>query len=506
MKYASFNVLNERYVQVFEVTERIYSKDNALVYYTTHKFSFTASDDDVFFKGKWHVYDVVAGSLVSGVSGTKSSTVIAKGNYLTYTDDAGTRRVVNEQGVVLPKDATLFEDGSYAIEGKIGEVYDTTGKKMFGYDLTGFIPQRAHENYYIARKYADGINKYAVMDQTGKVVSAEFGDLISIYKELIHCGGKVYNFKGENVIEGEYASVNHDKMFGSCWLLREDDDYTIIKNDGSILYKGTHNKNGLIVYPDDFVAGQKKDGDYYFFNHATKDYSLKGNTFASWIIKTGSVNSLYNVTDTMTGKTLLEGYSSYSYSETDSTALYVYAKYNGGADVYLIVSSKELEEILKKKNQLLDDLIAAFKKEGITVSINKENGEIALDSSVLFGGDSSVLTDAGKTFLNKFLKVYTTIAFSEKYEGFISKTMVEGHTAPIEGSTYASGLPLSEERAAVVKNYCLSSETGVDVSKMAEALEGVGYSNSKPIYNANGSYNLPACRRVSFRFMVAVDL
>ena len=83
--------------------------------------------------------------------------------------------------------------------------------------------------------------------------------------------------------------------------------------------------------------------------------------------------------------------------------------------------------------------------------------------------------------------------------------MVEGHTAPVQGSTYASGLKLSEERALNVKNYCLSADTGVDVSVLNNTLENVGYSNSKPVYDANGSVNMAASRRVSFRFIVNVE-
>ena len=183
-----------------------------------------------------------------------------------------------------------------------------------------------------------------------------------------------------------------------------------------------------------------------------------------------------------------------------------YAKYNGGTDVYLVVANSQLDEVAKKKANLLDELIAAFDAEGIKVTINKETGEMLLDSSVLFGGDSAVLTDEGKTFLNKFIKVYTTVAFSDKYSGFISKTMIEGHTAPISGSTYEGSLPLSQERADNVKNYCLSAETGVNVSDIANTLEAVGYSNSQPVYAADGSVDLDASRRVSFRFLVNIDI
>ena len=169
------------------------------------------------------------------------------------------------------------------------------------------------------------------------------------------------------------------------------------------------------------------------------------------------------------------------------------------------IEDDKLEDLVEMKEDLLADLIAAFRAEGITVSVNEETGELALDSSVLFGGDSAVLTENGKEFITRFLKVYTSVIYSEKYDGFISKTMVEGHTAPVKGSTYDSGLPLSEERANNVKNYCVSSENGVDTGKLASSLEAIGYSNSKPIYDTSGKVNMAASRRVSFRFIINLD-
>ena len=94
---------------------------------------------------------------------------------------------------------------------------------------------------------------------------------------------------------------------------------------------------------------------------------------------------------------------------------------------------------------------------------------------------------------------YTAI----KMRGF--KTLIEGHTAPLAGSTYESGYSLSLERATNVMNYCLSAESGAADSALAKTLEAVGYSNSQPIYNADGSVNLDASRRVSFRFMVNIE-
>lgn len=169
------------------------------------------------------------------------------------------------------------------------------------------------------------------------------------------------------------------------------------------------------------------------------------------------------------------------------------------------LSEAQLEKLVETQTNLMDDLAKAFNDAGIKVTVDENSGELAMDTSVLFGGDSAVLTAEGKAFLNKFVSVYTSIVFSEKYKGFVAKTMVEGHTAPVSGATYESSLPLSEQRADNVKNYCVSSETGVDTSKLASSLEAVGYSNTKPVKGADGSVDMEASRRVSFRFIVNID-
>ncbi len=169
------------------------------------------------------------------------------------------------------------------------------------------------------------------------------------------------------------------------------------------------------------------------------------------------------------------------------------------------LTEQELEAIVEKKENLMDDLAKAFNDAGIKVTVDEQSGELRMDSSVLFGGDSAVLTSEGKAFLNKFVNAYTSIVFSDKYDGFVSKTMVEGHTAPVAGGTYESGLPLSEQRANNVKDYCVSSETGVDTTKLASSLEAVGYSNSKPVKDANGNVDMAASRRVSFKFIINLD-
>lgn len=79
------------------------------------------------------------------------------------------------------------------------------------------------------------------------------------------------------------------------------------------------------------------------------------------------------------------------------------------------LSESELKKIAETKANLLDDLTKEFAAQGINVTVNRITGELAMDASVLFGVDSAVITDAGKNLLNKFIKVYTTIAYNEKY-------------------------------------------------------------------------------------------
>lgn len=172
------------------------------------------------------------------------------------------------------------------------------------------------------------------------------------------------------------------------------------------------------------------------------------------------------------------------------------------------LSDEEKAEINTTKASLLEDLVAAFKQEGLNVSINAKSGTVSLDSSVLFDSDSSVLSDEGKQFLKKFINTYASVVYSEKYEDFISDILVEGHTAPVTGITYEESLPFSEERANVVKDYCLSTDAGVNaehLEELSDDLKAKGLSNSRPVTDADGNVDMSASRRVTFRFLIDMD-
>ena len=168
----------------------------------------------------------------------------------------------------------------------------------------------------------------------------------------------------------------------------------------------------------------------------------------------------------------------------------------------------ELQAIAAKQMNLFGNLQSQFQSRGLAVSVDPVNGTLSLDSAVLFGGDSAYLSQEGKDFLDRFMTAYTTVAYDRLFDGFVAKVMVEGHIAPIAGTTYEGGMPLSTQRATNVRDYCLSEEIGLSADKIAkleEQLEAVGLSNSCPVRDADGNVDIPASRRVSFRFIIQID-
>lgn len=169
------------------------------------------------------------------------------------------------------------------------------------------------------------------------------------------------------------------------------------------------------------------------------------------------------------------------------------------------LAEEKLQQIVQMKADLLSDLAAAFQNAGIAVTIDEESGEITMDASVLFPVDGYEVSDEGKELLKQFMGVYCGVVFDEKYTGFVSKIMVEGHTD--SDGEYDYNLTLSQNRADSVKAFCLSADCGVDAysAQLGEMLEAIGYSSDKPVLDANGNEDKVASRRVGFRFIINLD-
>ncbi|MBQ9701182.1 MAG: OmpA family protein [Lachnospiraceae bacterium] len=197
----------------------------------------------------------------------------------------------------------------------------------------------------------------------------------------------------------------------------------------------------------------------------------------------------------------------YTYNSADYDDIFIEGNV-GADDVENIdkIDKEELGALIEKKANLLEDLAKAYQTAGMKVDINQTTGEIALDSTVLFGVNESNISSEGKEFLSKFIKIYCDVVFDAKYEDFITKIMVEGHTDT--SGSYALNQKLSQSRADSVKNYCLSADAGINstyINELADMMIAAGYSYDKPIYDASGKVDMDASRRVAFRFLISLE-
>ena len=201
------------------------------------------------------------------------------------------------------------------------------------------------------------------------------------------------------------------------------------------------------------------------------------------------------------GVILLDGSKAYNYTD-DVTSREARVLKDQGVDTDTLTED-QIKEIAEKKADLFDDLYEAFQEKNINATINRRTGEIALDATVLFAVNESDISSKGETFLQEFMAVYTSVVFGDKYEDFVSKILVEGHTDT--SGSYELNQKLSQARADSVKEYCLSAECGVDaahIETLQQMLEAVGCSYDKPVYDSNGEVDMAASRRVSFTFIV----
>ena len=170
------------------------------------------------------------------------------------------------------------------------------------------------------------------------------------------------------------------------------------------------------------------------------------------------------------------------------------------------MDKEQLIEIAEAKANLLHDLADAFAQSGLSVQIDETTGTIDLDSSVLFDTDSYAISESGKKLLNEFINIYTQVVFHEKYDGFISKIIIEGHTDT--SGDYDHNKTLSQQRADAVMQYLVSAESGISqecCDALMNTVSAEGYSWDKPIYDAAGNVDMAASRRVSFRFQISLS-
>ncbi len=169
------------------------------------------------------------------------------------------------------------------------------------------------------------------------------------------------------------------------------------------------------------------------------------------------------------------------------------------------ISSEKLEALLQTRHDLLADLEKVFNENNIAVTVNKDSGELSLNAEVLFATNEYALTSEGEEVVRQFTSVLSEVLSEEKYNGFISDIVIQGHTDT--NGEYEYNLELSQQRAQTVLDYCIGqgNEAGSSLYNVNELLYAEGCSYDFPVYNNNGEIDMDASRRVSFIFHINVE-
>ena len=161
---------------------------------------------------------------------------------------------------------------------------------------------------------------------------------------------------------------------------------------------------------------------------------------------------------------------------------------------------RKLDDLVGVRTKIVRELTAALNKAALKATVDANTGDIVLESAVFFDYGKNTIKEAGQVFLNKFIPVYLGVLLQPEYSDFLGEIIIEGHTDT--NGDYLFNLELSQERALSVAAYCLEmpalSENQLE--KLREILTAKGRSESDPIYNADGTINMEACRRVEFKF------
>ncbi len=168
----------------------------------------------------------------------------------------------------------------------------------------------------------------------------------------------------------------------------------------------------------------------------------------------------------------------------------------------LLTSQQErIDTLLGVRTEIIQALSTELSHSGLSAKVDKDTGDIMLDSAVFFDTNSYEIKGEGKALLDQFLPVYLRVLMSDKYSDFVGEIIIEGHT-DTDGS-YLTNLRLSQNRALQVAMYCLEMPglSYGQILKLQGLLTAKGRSYSDPIYNADGyTVNKDASRRVEFKF------
>lgn len=170
-------------------------------------------------------------------------------------------------------------------------------------------------------------------------------------------------------------------------------------------------------------------------------------------------------------------------------------------DVLSKMSAAERGQIIKLRDDILEELLEEFREDGIDATLDRDTGKLTLDNSILFARESYALSEEGEAFLRRVSHAYADVMLDDDYEHAVGTILFEGHTDT--DGTYEYNVTLSENRANAVMNSFVYGKNGLDEqerAQLAKMVKAEGFSFSDPIFNDDGTVDMAASRRVEIKF------
>ncbi len=378
-KYAAVKVLGSRFATAIRVTGIAENEDDAVLFSTDNMISYSYQAGSVMYAGEWEVYDLTNGRPVQDAHGTKNTaTQYAANDLLVFTDDEGARVRMNSKSRTLSDFAHLLGNGAYTMSGEEEDtVYTATGKKLFSYDPSMYVIYGIDntEKFYAARA-GDGGLRYVLLDENGEEISYAYRDAPQavIDDTYVFANGHLYDYDGNQLLDGTYDEIWPDNDLHRGALLRKDNVYTFVelmkKEDIPEPPKTEENEEGededydsygededteeetvqlaheivtvthngeYLVYPDGFYVTQDSSKGPLLYRFDTGEYKfLDYSVRANWIAMVSGDPGVYDLMDLYTGEKLLSGYDYYTVAHNGDRTLIVLAEGEGYADVFRI--------------------------------------------------------------------------------------------------------------------------------------------------------------------------
>jgi len=166
----------------------------------------------------------------------------------------------------------------------------------------------------------------------------------------------------------------------------------------------------------------------------------------------------------------------------------------------LATQQVKIDDLIGVRTKIIQELSATLTSANLKSKVDRNTGDIVLDSAVFFDTGQSTIKESGKALLNQFIPLYLGVLLRPEYNDYLGEIVIEGHT-DTQGE-YLMNLELSQQRALTVAKYCLemSGLTNEQREYLRKILTSKGKSYSDPIINADGSINMEQSRRVEFQF------